>query len=177
MAAATTPDLSKIDGAQYAVSWKGVSIGWTKDVDPSGLKPKAYERKIGELNNIVIDRIRKGGLEGAVKTTLHEVNADRLREMMPWAAATGGFALNPSAEYYSEYANSGILLLHPRTLPTATVTDDITILHAFPTVMLPKNAGDDDREVEIEWNILPDQAALIASPPTIVYGYIGATPA
>lgn len=175
MAAATVPDIGNMDGLQYSVSWKGTSIGWTKDVDPSDLKPKAYDRKIGELNNVVIDRIRKGGLEGSIKMTLHEVKVDRLRQLMPHAGSTGAFTLAPTAEVYSEYDNSGPLILHPRT--ASSTADDITILHAFPIVSLPKNAGDEDREIAVEWNMFPDRTALTAGTPTIVYGYMGPPPA
>lgn len=175
MAAATVKDFANLDGFQYEATWKGVSIGWCKDVDPTSIKEKIFERKIGELNNLVIDRIRKGGVEGMPKIVLHEVKVDRIRQLKAWAGSTGAFTISPTAEYYSEYANSGPLILHPRGV--SGTADDITFLKAFPITELPKSAGDDDRELPTEWAIFPDRAALTdAGGTTIVYGYHGPAP-
>lgn len=174
MAAATTKDLANLDGFNYEVTWKGTSIGWVKDVDLSGLQPKMFERKIGELNNITIDRVHKGGLEGTLKTTLHEVKVDRIRQLKTWAASTGAFTVSPSAEYFAEYANAGPLIFHPRG--ASTTADDVTFLHAYPKTDLPTFAGEEDRVMSVEWNVYPDRTALIATPSTIVYGYHGPAP-
>jgi hypothetical protein len=172
---APAKNLATMSARAWEIKWKTETIGWTKDCDPSGIKLLEREKRVGELNDILID-IETYGLEGAIKMTLHEVDAERIRQLMPWAAATGGFQLAPTAvDGDSQYARAGLLTMHPKG--DAGVTNDINILKAFPKVSLPKGGGGKVwKELQIEWTFFPDQAALVATTPTIVYGYIGATP-
>lgn len=169
-----TKGKANTDGFQYEVSWKGDTIGWIKDADPSGLKPRSVEQRIGELNDILIDVHLRGGIDGTVKMTLHEVKAERIRQLMPWAAATGSFPISPSSTSFSCYDASGELRLHP--IGAADTADDLVFLKAFPMISLPKNAGNSQRELPAEFLIFPDHTALTDTVSTNSYGYVGDPP-
>ncbi len=159
----------------FDVKWKTETIGWVKDVDFSSLQRVVVEKKVGEIADVAIDRVHRG-IQGTVKTVLHECSTERLRQMCPWAAATGSFALSPTAEQYSEYTAAGPLLFHPRHLAANVVTDDITFIRAFPKLVLPKADNKDYGMVEVEWNVYMDQAGLVATPPTYTAWWRGTPP-
>ncbi len=174
--AAPAKAASNMDARTYEVKWKTVTIGFTKDVDPSGLKPLERDKRIAELNDLLIDK-EIYGMEGSIKMVLHEVVQGRIRQLMPWAADDSNpFSINPtSTDGLSMYANAGLLTLHPKG--DGGTTNDINILKAFPKTSLPKSAGGKNwREISVEWEIFPDQTALVAGSPTVNYGYIGVAP-
>lgn len=167
---------TNMDAMVYEVIWKAETIGFTKEVDPTGLKLLKREKRIGELNDLLIDE-EIYGLEGTIKIVLHEVKEGRIRQLMPWAGSTGAFAINPTVVAgTSKYGLAQILRLHPKG--DAGVTNDIALLKTFPNVTLPKNGGGQVwRELLVEFDVFPDQTALTASTPTVVYGYVGEPPA
>jgi hypothetical protein len=159
----------------YEAVWKTETIGWLSDVDVSGIQNVVIEQKVGELADVVIDRVHRG-VQGTIKTTLHEVITERIRQLMPWAAATGAFAANPTADLYSEYVAAGPLILHPRHLAANVTTDDITFVKAFPRLVMPKSMNNNYATMEVTWNIYMDQTALATTPPTYVAWYRGPAP-
>jgi hypothetical protein len=173
--AAPTKSLGNMQVVQYAVKWKTETIGWTEDVDPNGLKELTIDKKVGEIGDAVLDRVHVG-VQGSIKMVLREVVTERLRQLMPWAAATGSFALRPTTHVFSEYANAGLLVLHPRHLADNVTTDDITLLKAFPIPSLPKTDSKGFAIIDCMFNIYMDQDALSTNPPTYVMGYRGPAP-
>lgn len=167
--------MSAMDARVYEVTWGGETVGWAKDVDPSGLKFLEREKRIGELDDQLVD-VEIYGIEGPIKMTLHEVDVDRIRQLMPWAAASGAFPLAPtSPSGYSMYANAKPLILHPKGV--SGTASDFQFAHAFPVVTLPKSAGGKNwRELPVEFRIFIDQEALTEVAPTISGHYHGALP-
>jgi hypothetical protein len=159
-----------MDLTGYEVKWKTLTVGLIKDVDPTGLKPKKKEKKIGKIGDIVIDRVSIG-MDGSIKMTLHQVNKTVIQQLCPWWTS-GSVALTPATKYHSEYANAGELRLHP--LNSGATDEDIVLLKAFPIWGPPKGDGENWREITVEWNIYPDQTAALAG--TVVYGYYGDPP-
>lgn len=154
---ANTDSLAAMDLFTFKVFWKGTTLGFVKEVDPTGLKPISKEKKVGNFGEAVIDRIRMG-VTGSIKTTLHQVKAAVIKDLCAWWTS-GPVPLTPSALHFSEYDNAGALRLHPFGIADETVTDDLTYVKAFP-VFTPPKAGGDWREIEVEWNIYPDQTQL-----------------
>ncbi|HEX8342226.1 MAG TPA: hypothetical protein VF624_15085 [Tepidisphaeraceae bacterium] len=160
---------------KYALTWDGATLGWVQDVDPSGLKIKTVEKKIGEIGEVIVDHLIVG-MEGTIKAVLEQCKLPVLREAIPWAAATGSIPLVPATQYDSCYARAKILNLHPEDAGD-DLTEDINLLKAYPIVTLPKSgAGSEFANVPIEFMPYPDQAQLVATPRVMVYGYIGPIP-
>jgi hypothetical protein len=168
---AATNNLAEMDIFTYAVFWKATTVGYIKDVDPSGLSAIVKEKKVGNFYDQVIDRVHVG-VTGSVKTVLHQVKAETIKQLCPWWT-TGPIPLAAPTIGFSEYANAGILRLHPFGVADATVTDDITYLKAFPIFTPPKASGD-WRELEVTWNIYPDQTDLAAG--SLTTHFFGALP-
>lgn len=165
-------DLSEMDIFTFEVFWKGTTLGYIKDVDPSGLSALTKEKKVGNFYDQVIDRVHIG-VAGSVKTVLHQVKAATFQALCPWWSS-GPLPLSAGTIGFSEYANAGILRFHPFGVADLTVTDDINYVKAFPVFTPPKAAGD-WRELEVTWNIYPDQTELAAG--NLVTHYFGALPA
>lgn len=162
---------AQMDLLNYTATWKGSTLGLVKDVDPSGLKLKTVQKKIGKVGDVVLDEVVIG-MEGTLKITLHQINRTVIQQLRPYWTS-GSVALTPSARFYSFYANSGALVLHP--VGVAGTDEDITLLRAFPQFMLPKGDGTNWREVPTEWTLFPDQTELLTNN-ILVYGYYGAAP-
>lgn len=164
---------AQMDLVGYSLSWKTLTLGLVKDADPTGFKLKEAEKKIGKAGDIVVDRVVIG-MEGTLKITLHQVNKTVIQQLCPWWTS-GTVPLVPSTRYYSHYANAGALIMHPENAGVST-DEDITLVKAFPRLILPKGDGIAWREVQTEWEIYPDQTQLLTSN-LLVYGYYGAPPA
>lgn len=159
---------------KYKVFWGGDLIGFTEDIDLTGVSEKWLDKKVGELGDIVVDKVYLGA-EGTVKLMSPQFDSDLIRKLKPFAAATGAFKLHPEQQFYSAYANSAELRFHPRELNDTLTTEDIIYDHAFPIVKLPKlNEGSDNYgKLEVEFTIFPDQTAATAATPTLDYGSWG----
>lgn len=169
-------DITQMDMSGYAVFFNGVTLGWSKEVDPGGLKIQTVDKKIGELNNAVVGKVVIG-LEGSIKTVLHQVSRDILLQVMPWTAGVVGDGSRLIAPALGDdlYDFADVLRIHPRQAGSSTA-QDMNFIKAVPLIKLPKSGSGDFREVEVEWTVFPDQAALIADPSIMVYGYLGAVP-
>lgn len=171
---AQTKDPSKIDFRGYDLTFKGVTMGWMNDVDPSALKLVMADKKIGALGDILIDQVVIG-LTGTVKTEMAQTDLVSLRAATPWAPSSGSIPLTPGSQYQSLYAYAGVLVIHPRGV--SDTSEDITLLKAVPLPSWIKMSdGKKQRGLAVEWSIFPDQAQLVADSPVLAYGYIGPAP-
>jgi len=172
---AMTKDASKMRISGYAVTFKGDSLGWMQDVDPSGIKVLKVDKLLPEIGNIVVDKVIIG-MDGTIKTVLQQVDIAALRAVIPWAPTSGSIPLVPSTQYQSDYSYAGALVLHPRAV--ADDSEDITFVKAVPMFpKLPKSSdGKTWNTLEVEWTPFPDQTVLIADTPVLSYGYIGPAP-
>lgn len=162
---------AQMDLLPYEVKWKTLTLGFCKDVDPTNLRVKTVEKKIGKAGDVVLDRVVIG-MEGTIRVVLHQVNKTTIQQLCPWWSS-GSVALVPATRYYSQYDNAGELRLHP--VGNAGTDEDVVLLKAFPVLVMPKGDGINWREVQTEWNAYPDQTSLLTSN-TLVYGYYGNTP-
>lgn len=162
---------AQMDLLNYSVSWKGNTLGLVKDVDLTALKPQLVEKKIGKMGDVVLDEVVIG-MQGTLKLTLHQVNKTTIQQLCPWWSS-GSVALISSARFYSRYANSGVLLLHP--VGVSGTDEDVNLVKAFPTLIIPKGDGIIWREVQTEWMCFPDQTEALTNN-LLVYGYYGAPP-
>jgi hypothetical protein len=173
--AAPAKRMTAMDARSLIPTWKTETLGWTKDVDPSGLELLTRDKIIGELDDIVIDK-EIYGVQGVVRMTLHEVDSERMRQLCPWAAATGAFSIAPTTGAYSMYANAGPLVLHPKGV--SGTAQDQAFAKAFPMFKLPKGAGAKVwRELPVDFWVFMDQDALVDAVPTAVAAYVGPLPA
>lgn len=168
-------DATKIKPCEYSVKWNDVSIGYSKSVDLSGLKPKFIEKKIEEIGDIKIDDLYVG-LEGTIKTVLKQVSEAQYRQLMMAAPGTGSIPGFPTEQYKSMYSLAKVLNFHP-THMGATLTEDFNVLLAVPVLVLPKSTeGKQTMDLEVNWMVYPDQTSLLAEPPVLNYFYIGEIP-
>jgi hypothetical protein len=168
---AASKNLDEMDLFTFEVFWKSTTLGYVKEVDPSGLTALIKEKKVGNFHEQVIDRVHLG-VQGSIKTIVHQVKAETVKQLCPWWTS-GPVPLAAPTIGFSEYANAGALRLHPFGVADLTVTDDINYLKAFPIFTPPKASGD-WREIEITWNIYPDMTQRAAG--SNVTHYFGALP-
>lgn len=160
---------------EFAVTWNAISVGWVMGVDLSGLKPKLLEKKIEEIGDNTIDHVVVGH-EGTVKTTLKQVKLATYQQLLLAGTTTGASPLIPSTQYTSLYGLAKVLNFHPTDM-ASDVTEDFNFVKATPIVVLPKSSqGKEFMTIDVEWQIYLDQTQLLASPPTLVLGYVGAIP-
>lgn len=161
--------------APWEVMWGTETVGFTEDVDPSGIVVLEREKRIQELEDMLVD-IEAYGMEGVVSMNLNDVGVERLRQMCPWAGSTGAFSLTPPTAGYSYYNASKLLTLHPRGV-SGTASDQ-TYGHAFPRVKHAKGGGAKNwQKLSVIFVIFADHTALVDTTPTVVGGYAGPTPA
>ncbi|MGN6724301.1 MAG: hypothetical protein ACTHLZ_00135 [Tepidisphaeraceae bacterium] len=170
-ATSVTNDVTKVDLYTFSVTWKTLNLGFIKEVDPTNILPIRKEKKIGNLGDMVVDRVWRG-LQGTIKTTHHQCDKSMIQAVAPWWT-TGTIPGIPSALNFSEYENSGLLTLHPFELPPDNTDYDLNFPKAFPVFKLPKTGGD-WREIDVEWSVYADLTQL--SSQLLITHYIGALP-
>lgn len=149
---------ANMDFDNYTALWKTVSLGLVKEVDASGLKLIKREKKVGKVGVKIDDVV--AGFEGTIKTVLHQVDKTVWQQLCPWWTS-GTVAAVPPTRGYSQYANAGLLRLHPVT--AADATHDLCFTKAFPNVVAAKGDGENWRELVVEWDVYMDQTALLGS--------------
>jgi hypothetical protein len=146
-----------------------------KNVDLSALKPKFIEKKIEELGDVKIDDLLVG-MDGVVKISLKQVKIATMRQLILQAPGNGSIPGIPTTQYQSMYALAGLLNIHPTDMGSDT-SEDFNIVKAAPVLTLPKSTeGKNTQDLDCDWMIYPDQTQFIASPPVLVYYYVGPVP-
>lgn len=166
-------DLGKMKIESWTCLYKGKDLGYSKDLDLSGIDFITKEMQVGNFGPIVLDRVHLG-MSGTAKLTLHQVDPATLRYCMPWISGdTGVASLTPTSRYFSEYANAGVV----KFLPDGATGDDEAVIfsHAFPILKFPKrnSTGADYSEIALEFRPYPNRTLL---PTTVSYGSIFGTP-
>lgn len=160
-----------MDLLNYQVLWKTTTLGLVKDVDAGSFQLIKRAKVVGKVGVKIDDVI--AGFEGMIRTTLHQVDKTVWQQVCPWWSS-GTVAMAPPTRLYSQYANAGLLRLHPVGLGDAT--NDICFTKAFPNIKVAKGDGINWRELVVEWDIYMDQTELLTNN-LIAGAYVGDPPA
>lgn len=151
-----TLSIAEKDILNYDCSWKATTLGYVKEVDPTGFKLMTKDVMVGKWGEVVVDKIVIG-MAGSIKTTLEQVKVATVKQLCPWWTS-GTVPLMPATRHQSLYALAGQLILHP--VGDGTTDNDFTFPKAFPIWAPAKADGKEYRVIEVEWLIFPDQSVL-----------------
>lgn len=154
-------------------TWSSTALGLQNKVNPD-LKLMLDPITTGTTGKVILG-YRIVGLEGKVSIVVRETTLALIRKLAaPWWSS-GLVPLVPSAINVDLYSYAALLTLHPHDLGAGTVTEDINLLKTVPVnaYHLERDGVKDD-EWMVDFMVFPDRSLLEASPPTLVYGYIGA---
>jgi hypothetical protein len=117
------------------------------------------------------------GLTGSIKMQLPDVSPTLLTNLSDYATGSPtATPLHPTAIGVNLYDVAKVLTLHPHDMGT-DLTQDLHFPHAANTIPVNcfKRDGAKDDVYAVEFFVFADLAELFATPPKIVFGYMGAT--
>lgn len=172
-------DRTRLRLGNYDVSWTKaggslVSFGLCDKITPD-LELVTLPKKAGSIGDValgewIID------VRGTIKTELREIDLTTLQNLCPWYTS-GSISLIPATWHKDVYDYAGLLTLHPNDIATATTTQDLNLLKAFPTFKPMARDGITPDKIEVTWRFFPDLSQLVSTiPPLLVYGYWGTPP-
>jgi hypothetical protein len=161
-------NVSETRRTDWDVSWDGVSCGLLKKVDPSKLKWMIDAIRTGTTGKMDLGG-RFVGISGTAVVEIQQITTAAITQLQPWYP----HAHPPLNKDLYDYAKQ--LVLHPADLPADAKDQDLVWVKAVPTggYDLARD-GEKDDVWPVEFMIYPDRDKLLAAPPWLFYGYIGA---
>jgi hypothetical protein len=161
----------------WDIKWHNIGLGTVYGVKPD-LKLILDPIKRGTTGKIILGHWIIG-LEGSIKAALADVTRQQMEIACPWFAGVTGVdsvPLTPMTVNTNLYSYAQELILHPHDLPATSLKEDIHLIKAVP-MQIPNmdRDGEKDDAFNTEFTFYPDLSRLQASPPVLVYGYIGDT--
>lgn len=169
---AFTPRNTNWDGV-----WGTFNLGLVNEVDPD-IKLVCEPITRGTTGKVELGDYAIA-TAGMVKFQIPDINPTLLTTLNPWMADGDGQVLMPATPNKDMYAYAQILNLHPHDIAAGTVTEDLNFVKAVPMSCINiKRDGQDPKKGiwEATFKLYPDRTKLFASPPKLVYGYLGAIP-
>lgn len=159
-AAVSTPNMEL---TPVRVTYKGVDLGGTLSGAVIAPKFSKADIKADQLGSgTTLDR-RVNGLSITVTTELSEVQKkENWKVVFPHAKLVDGGIAGKSVYFQSavgdgDLSNSGLLVLHPLSLPDADKSGDLNFYKAVASAESEITYGPDNQAtLKIVWNVLPD---------------------
>jgi hypothetical protein len=166
----TTPTGRMTD---WDVTWNSIALGTFNEVDPSKLKMTLEPITRGTTGKTILGHMVTG-LEGTLTVQCMDVTSTLINDLQPWQTAGEIIPSTPNQDLYS-YAQ--VLTLHPHDVAAATHTEDLNFIKAVPisVIQLKRDGGKQDMLIA-EFQLYPDRAQIVGTPPKVVYGYVGPIP-
>jgi hypothetical protein len=167
---------SNIRRTAWDVTWNSVALGLVDEVNPD-LKLMMEPITAGTFGKITLGH-RIIGLEGKVSVVVREVILAKIKALAaPWWS-TGSVPIAPETFNSDSYALAQLLTLHPHDVAAGTTDQDLTLVKTVPLQPYRvKRDGTKDDMWSVDFEVYPDRSQMEASPPKLVYGYIGPVPA
>lgn len=157
-------------------TWNGWEMGTNMSATPD-LKITLKPIKRGQTGDLILGHWITG-MEGMISIECADMTRLLQEKMFPWFAGSAGvdsIPLLPSGLNVNLYSYAQELILHPHD--GADAKQDLHLIKAVPVsaVKLPKRDGIKDDLYNIDFYVYPDVSRIQASPPEVIYGYVGDT--
>jgi hypothetical protein len=167
-------DLTRLRMGNYDITWATNLLGATDKVEPK-IDMVTKPIQIGSIGDVELGEWIIA-LKGTIDVELREIDLGQFQKLLPWYVS-GSIPLMPTTWHKDLYSYAAPLILHPTDLPTATTTQDLTLLKALPKFNVQKRDGASFEILNVSFKFWPDRAQLInQASPLQIYGYVGAAP-
>jgi hypothetical protein len=140
-----------------------LDIGLTEDIE-MGLSVSSVEVKASQFGATILDRIRNGMNIDSITISMKEVVAAKIKSIMqshfPAYTPAGGSqvqGIGNSLDFTNISASGGKLVLHPKKLAAAVLTEDWAFFNACPLLTGLNFSGESEQMMEVEFQILPNK--------------------